>query len=69
MFSFSLIRTTWWIVGFVAVAIVAAMLGFGGQFPAFVTAAFLISILFGALFVAGLLLEGALHLTHTAHSH
>ena len=66
---FAIPRTTWWIVGFLVVGIAAGMIGLGGQIPALVGAAFVVSIVFLTLFVAGLLFDGALHLTHTAHLH
>ena len=67
---FAIPRTTWWMFGFLVAGVAAAMVGLGGLIPAFwVGAAFVASTLFLALFAVSLLIDGALHLTHTAHFH
>jgi len=61
------ITTTWWIVGLLVVAMVAGLLGLGGQVQGSV--AYTISALFGVFFVFGLMFDGLLHLSHSPHRH
>ncbi len=59
--------TTWWLMGLLLGAVIAAMLGIGAQIP--VLAATVAGSILFFLFLVGLGFDGALHMTHTRHKH
>jgi hypothetical protein len=62
-------KTTWWIMVLMVLALVALMFGIGGQLPGFVGGAFTLAAIFFFLFLAGLLFDGAMHVLQTLHTH